>query len=132
MEKIEQKLLNHSVDYAKELIIDTLEFYPFGAYIDTIDNVHPLEFEYDKKKQPTVERVLNSLTQYCEKELADKKMMAYALTFESEVKLSEDADALKCITIEIKTENAEKLPQYFIPYHVNDKKVTFDEMFAVK
>ncbi len=133
MENIEQKLLNHSVDYAKELIVDTLEFYPFGAFIDTIDNVHPLEFDYDKKKQPTVETVLNSLTKYCETELANKKIKAYALTYESEVKLSENTDTLKCITVEIKTKNSEQFPKYFVPYHINEnKKVTFDEMFAVK
>ncbi len=132
MEDIVQKLLNHSADYAKELIVDTLEFYPFGAYIDTIDNVHPLEFEYDKKNQPTVETVLNSLTKYCETEVADKKMKAYALTYESDVKLSADVDTLKCITIEIKTIEEDNIPKYFIPYHINDNKVMFDEMFGVK
>jgi hypothetical protein len=133
MEDIVQKLLNHSVEYAKELLIDTLEFYPFGAYIDTIDNVHPLEFEYDKKNQPTVEIVLNSIDKYCKTEMANDKMKAYALTYESEVKLSEDSDTLKCITVEIHLNNNDVLPKYFIPYQLNDEdKVSFKEMFAVK
>ena len=45
-----EKLIEHSFEYAQELIIDTKEFYPFGAYIDTIGNVHPLEFEFNPKK----------------------------------------------------------------------------------
>ena len=133
MQDIIQKLLDHSVEYAKELLVDTLEFYPFAAYIDTIDNVHPLEFEYDKKNQPTVETVLNTLTKYCKTELANDKMKAYALTYESEVKLSKDGDTLKCITIEIHTKDDNELPKYFVPYQINDdNKVSFDEMFAVK
>ena len=132
MEDIIQKLLDHSVEYAKELIVDTLEFYPFGAYIDTIDNVHPLEFEYDKKNQPTVEIVLNALTKYCETEMSEDKMKAYALTYESEVKLSDDEPILKCITVEIKSKTDSNLPKYFVPYHINDENVvSFDEVFAV-
>jgi hypothetical protein len=133
MEDIAQKLLNHSVEYAKELLIDTLEFYPFGAYIDNIENVHPLEFEYDKKNQPTVEIVLNSLNKYCKTEMANDKMKAFALTYESEVQLSKDEDTLKCITVEIHIHDGDTLPKYFIPYHINDEnKVSFDEIFAVK
>jgi len=133
MEDIVQKLLDHSIEYAKELLFDTFEFYPFGAYIDTIDNVHPLEFEYDKKNQPTVEIVLNSLTKYCKTEMANSKMKAYAITYESEVKLSESENSLKCITVEIHTSDKNVHPKYYVPYHINEEdKVSFDDIFAVK
>ncbi|HIP35885.1 MAG TPA: hypothetical protein EYG85_03430 [Crocinitomix sp.] len=132
MTDIIQKLLEHSTDYAKELLIDTKEFYPFGAYIDTIDNVHPLEFDYNKKIQPTVSTVLESLTKYCENEMTNDRMKAYALVFESEVQLEEDQPKLKCITVQLIDKVDKKLPTFYIPYHIsNNQEVSFDEMFGV-
>ena len=43
------KIIEHSYEYAKDILTDTGELYPFGAYIGIEENVHPLEFEYDKK-----------------------------------------------------------------------------------
>ena len=45
-----EDLMDHSIDYAQDLLDETLEFYPFGAWIDTKGGVHPLEFEFDKNK----------------------------------------------------------------------------------
>ncbi|MGV6861545.1 MAG: hypothetical protein ACWA41_07220 [Putridiphycobacter sp.] len=131
MADILNKILDHSFEYAKELLVDTMEFYPFGAYIDTIDNVHPLEFDYDKKNQPTVETVLNSIEKYCVTELKSDNMKIYALTYESEVVLEENGPTLKCITVEVK--GHEDYPIFYQPYSISEEnELKLDEIFAVK
>ena len=128
-----QKMIDHTFEYAQELLIDTKEFYPFGAYIDTIGNVHPLEFDFNPKKMPTVGIVLDSLTKYCETEMAADKMRAYALAFEADIKLSEDQDSKACIGVNLFHVDETDLPDLFMPYLADESgNLTFDSIFGVK
>jgi len=45
-----ENIIDHSIEYAQDLIEGTLEFYPFGSFTDTKGQVHPLEFEFNEKK----------------------------------------------------------------------------------
>ena len=128
-----QKMIDHAFEYAQDLLNDTKEFYPFGAFIDTIGNVHPLEFDYNPKKMPTVGIVLDSLTKYCEGEMAENKMKGYSLTFEAEIKLDEDAPAKTCIATSIKHAEDTETPDFYMPYSIGEEgDVTFEDLFAVK
>ena len=127
-----EKLIDHSFEYAQRLLIDTKEFYPFGAYIDTIGNVHPLEFEFNPKKMPQVKDVIESLTKYCENEMADEKMNGYAITYESQVKMNEDDTENSCITISIKHTSETKIPTFYQPFNIIDETVEFEDIFGVK
>jgi hypothetical protein len=127
------KILDHSFEYAQELLEDTKEFYPFGAFIDTIGNVHPLEYEYNPKKMPQVGEVLEALTKYCEEEMAEKRMHAYGLTFEANVKIAENEPEKTCIGIQVKHITEKNLPDFYQPYAFDaDKKPTFEAVFAVE
>lgn len=128
-----EKLIEHSFEYAQELLIDTKEFYPFGAYIDTIGNVHPLEFEFDPKNMPQVKTVLDSLTKYCETEMAENRMHAYGLAFEAELQLKEDESQKTCIGLKVKHQTESNLPDFYQEYSFNDDQLPkFEDIFAVK
>jgi len=128
-----EDLMDHSIDYAQDLLDETLEFYPFGAWIDTKGGVHPLEFEFDKKQMPTVEKVLSELKIYCESEMAANKMNAYALTFESELVLAEDEPAVKCISLDIVHQDEKNIPKFYVPYSIDEsQQVEYGELFGVK
>ena len=128
-----QKMIDHSFEYAQELITDTKEFYPFGAFIDTIGNVHPLEFDFNPKQMPTVGKVLESLSAYCEGEIEAKKMRGYALTFEAELQLEEDQPAKTCIALEIKHIEEASIPSFYQPFSLDDNNTPlFEDIFAVK
>ncbi len=127
-----EKLVEHSFEYAQELLVDTKEFYPFGAFIDTIGNVHPLEFEYDPKNMPQVKTVLESLTSYCETEMAENRMHAYGLTFEAELQMEENGPQETCIGLTVKHETEQDLPDFYQVYTFNDEAPEFGEIFAVK
>jgi hypothetical protein len=127
------KILDHSSEYAKELLIDTGELYPFGAYIGLEGNVHPVEYEYDKKNMPTVGVVIDALSKYCETEMKEGKILAYGLTYEASVQLEKDADFVDTFVIDIVIKDGTDVPLYYYPYHISaNKTVTFDDPFAVK
>jgi hypothetical protein len=130
MNELNEKLLEHCDGYATEMLKETGESYPFGAYIDTIDNVHPLELEFDPKKMPKVGAVIEGLQAYCKEEVTAERMKAYAICFEAEVALSE-AEVLMTVCIDI-TNSEEETPLFYLPYTKSEMGVGVQEMFAVK
>jgi len=133
MNNITKKIIDHSFEYAKDLLEDTGQCYPFGAFVDNAEIVHPLEFEItDKKNIPNNESVMWSLNKFCETELEEKRIIAYALTYEANVQLEEDKPAVETIAIDI-VDNTNSQPHYYFPYEKNNEgKITFGEPFAVK
>lgn len=128
-----EKILEHSSEYAKGLLMDTGEIYPFGAYIGIEGNVHPVEYDYDKKNMPTVGVVIDALTKFCDSETKAGKMLAYGLTYEASVQLEKDADFVDTFVIDITTKDAAKAPLYYYPYQISaNMTVKFNEPFAVK
>ncbi len=128
-----EKILEHSSEYAKELLMDTGEMYPFGAYIGIEGNAHPVEYDYDKKNMPTVGVVIEALTKFCDTEMKAEKMLAYGLTYEASVQLKKDADFVDTFVIDIVTKGEKEIPLYYYPFSISaNKTVKFEESFAVK
>lgn len=126
MNEIEKKLIDHSVEYAAELLEETGESYPFAAYIDTVGNVHPLEMEIDKKNVPTIGKVVDILEKYCIEESEKETMQAYCLSYEVKVQLNEntttDAIAFDCYF------GKERLKKsYLLTFEYVDKKTWVEE-----
>jgi len=129
-----EKLLEHSIEYASDLLVETGESYPFGAFIDTIGNVHPLEMEVtDTKNMPKIGQVIEALTIYCEGELAEGKLKGYALAYEVRLQLEEGAAPQDAIAFEMKHIEQESIDLFYLPYStLQDKKVELGNIFAVK
>lgn len=130
MNEINEKLLEHCDEYATDILKDTGECYPFGAYIDTIDNVHPLEMEFDPKNMPKVGAVLEGLEKYCKDEIAANRMKAYAICCEAAVDLTEE-ESLTTVCIDI-TNPTEETPLFYLPYKTSELGTGVQELFAVK
>jgi hypothetical protein len=127
-----QSLIDHSYEYAVDLLDDTGEFYPFAAFTDKAGQVHPLEFEVDKNKMPNNSQVLEALTAWCTKEYESKGITGYALVFEAAVTLEEGKPAIDTICMDIATVDEENLPIYYFPYELKEEgKVVYGEAFAV-
>jgi hypothetical protein len=128
-----QKIIDHSFEYAKELLEATGEFYPFGAYLDMSGQVHPLEFELDKKNMPTNGQVIEGLTIYCSEEMKSGKISAFGITFDAGVQLKESAEAIDTVAIDITLSSGKVEPVYYFPYQIDKQaKAIFGEAFAVK
>lgn len=133
MSSFKDQIIEHSYEYAKDLLTDTGAIYPFGAFIGREGHVHPLEFDFDKKNMPTNEQVIEGLTKYCREEMAKGSILAYGLTYEASVQLEEDGDFIDTFAIDIVTSEDEQPPVYYYPYTIKEnKEVVFGEQFAVK
>jgi len=134
MTNFTQKIIDHSFEYAKDLLTDTGQCYPFGATIDKSGIVHPLEFEIeDKKNMPNNETVITGLRRYCETEMSAKNIKAYGITYEAVVQLEADADGIDTIAMDIVESNGEIIPFYYFPYSINSlDMVVFGDTFAVR
>ncbi len=132
MNKEIESILDHSLEYAKGLLVEHKEFYPFGAFTDKTGQVHPLEFDVDTKNIPNNGKVIDTLEKYCSKELQESRLTGYGLTFEVQLQLSEDSPVVDAIAIEIYHANEENIPMYYLPYSIQDDEVSFDSVFAVK
>lgn len=127
-----EKLLEHSVEYASELLVETGESYPFGAFIDTIGNVHPLEMEIDPKKVPTIGQVIENLKSYCEGEMKASKMNGYALAYEVSLQLDEAGSKTDAIAIDMKHLENETPPLFYLPFQqIEKRKALPGELFGV-
>ncbi|MDP2724501.1 MAG: hypothetical protein Q8O72_17255 [Bacteroidales bacterium] len=129
---LSQILIDHSYEYAVDLLDDTGEFYPFAAFTDKAGQVHPLEFEVDKNKMPNNSQVLEALTAWCTNEFKSGGITGFALVFEAAVTLEEGKPSIDTICMDITTTDQSDLPIYYFPYKVNDDgTVTYSEAFAV-
>lgn len=137
-----KKLLEHSLEYAKELLNETGECYPFAAYADRKGVVHPLEMEVDKNNIPQAGKVTETLRKYCETESFEKRMTAYCLAYEVAVQFTETekGDAIAFELIDSEQNHKEII---YLPFKIKPKdtwetdnedfeRAIFDGVFAVK
>ena len=133
MSSFTEKIIKHSHEYAKDLLTDTGTIYPFGAFIGREGNVHPLEYDYDKKNMPTNEKVIEALAKYCRKEMRQGNILAYGLTYEASVQLEEEGSFIETFVIDVFTNEKEQPPVFYYPYNIKEnKEVVLGEPFAVK
>jgi hypothetical protein len=127
-----KKLLDHSVEYATELLTETGECYPFGAYIDTVGNVHPLELEIDPKNVPQIGKVVDSLDKYCKAEMTENRMRGYCLSYEVKVQLSE-SKSTDAICFDLVHTEEKDIPKFYLPFlPLGERKTEVGDLFAVK
>lgn len=124
-------LLTHCEEYAKDLLNETLDFYPFGAFTSKVEQVHPIEMDPENKNSIKNGQVVESLLTYLTGEFDKKEVLAYATVYEVQFQLSEGEEASTAFAVDIVNSQSEE-PIFYYPYQVNGTAVTFDEPFAVK
>lgn len=133
MDTYTQQITEQMTEYAKELLEDTGEFYPFGAFIDAAGQVHPLEYEIeDKKNMPPNGVVIDSLSAYCSSEFQSGRMLAYGLCYESEVLLERGKAPVDTITVDVVSSLDAEVPLYYYPFSIRGESIRYGEAFAVK
>ncbi len=134
MNILTQKIVKHSLEYAYDLLTDIGQCYPFGAFVDRNEVVHPLEFEIqDKKNIPNNETVVSGLRKYCKTEFKANRIIAYGIVYEASVQLKADAQHIDTIAMDIMDNTDGSNPIYYFPYKIESSGVVnFGETFAVK
>lgn len=124
-------LLDHCEEYAKELLKETLDFYPFGSFISKTEQVHPLELEPEDKNATKNGQVVDSLLKYLTAEFEQKEMLAYATVYEVQFQLNQDEPSSKAFAIDIVNSKSEE-PIFYYPFQIKGTSIVYSEPFAVK
>lgn len=136
-----KKMLDHVTEYATELLHETGDCYPFGAFIDRAGNVHPLEMEIDKNNIPQLHKVVDALNTYCKTEFENKNIAGYCISYEVRVTLNEH-ETTDAVAFDITHVSEQNLPQYYLPFKIipkdqwsddpDFKRAEVREIFAVR
>lgn len=127
-----QSIIDHSLEYAKELLSQTGELHPFGAFTDKVGQVHPLEMEIDKKSIPTNGKIIETLWNFCMEEMDNDRITAFGVAMESSIQIEEGKDPIDALVLIANHKNDEDLPAYCTPFTISgESKVEYGEMFAV-
>lgn len=126
-----QELIDHCSEYAKKLLSETLDFYPFGAFVSKAEQIHPLELEPEDKNGTKNGEVVESLLKYLSSEYDKGEIIAYATVYEVQYQLEQDEPATNAIAIKIINKESNE-PVFYYPYKVKGTSVVFESPFAVK
>jgi hypothetical protein len=127
-----QTIINLSLEYATDMLEQSAELHPFGAFTDNSGQVHPVEMEINKKDIPTNGKIIETLWNMCIEEMENDRISAFGITFESSLKFSENEESKDVIVVIPKHITEENLPAYCTPFTISKEgNVETGEMFAV-
>ena len=132
MTDLMQQIINSGLDYANDLLEGGDEFYPFGIYVDNDKNVHPFEYEFDKKNMPSNGQISEWIESFCREEMAKKRILAYCIASNASVKLEETKPFIETVCFDITYPAETETPLYYVPFNSKNGKTKFGEIFAVK
>jgi hypothetical protein len=111
---LHQALVEHSLETAKQMLDQTNEFHPFGAFLGKNGTVHPLGVEVDKKNIPSN---------------GDLIQEHYSLCYEVSIQLVASRNPTDAICVEIKVKD---VPKFYLPFSKSGETFVYDEVFAVE
>ena len=133
MEDDVQKLLDFSFDFAKDILLDTNDIYPFASVLNKKGEVRHVGFQGDEDHEPKARDVIEVIHQYCEEQFNEGLIQAYALTYEVMVELDTEIEPSDAFVVDIMHTDDDALPLYYFPFKfIADVKLEFGECFAVK
>jgi hypothetical protein len=127
------RLINHSVDTA-ELFLNQMkgEFYPFGAVLQSNDELIPVSY-WDGSECPLSTPMITVLKSNFEERAAQNEVIAYAITYDSLVRPSADAEKADTIVIDYFDTRTNQLIRYHCPYKLTaNHAVVFGEPWATR
>lgn len=122
-----EKLLNSLIPFAQQMLEKHDEFYPFGMYINTKDEIVATG-EDSYEDHPESQQVINSLIQIFQKQ--KQNILAAGIAFDSKIGI-EDNQKSDAIAIQLEEKNGKAILAH-LPYKKNNEKFEFGEMLFSK
>ena len=115
-----QKLIDYSVSFAKTLLAEFKEFYPFASTINIDGELIPFGL-YEGDEFPDSKDLSSKLELLLEKQLEDKKKRAFAITTDVVVKRSDAENSHNAISIKIRQSGTKEYKVYFFEYNLSEE-----------
>ena len=122
---LHQDLVEHCLETAKQMLDQTNEFHPFGAFLGKNGTVHPLGVEVDKKNIPSNGDLIQQLNDLAKVE----EIEHYSLCYEVSIQLETSRNPTDAICVEIKVTG---IPRFYLPFSKSGETFVYEEVFAVE
>jgi len=128
-----EKLLGATVPFAKDMLDKYGEFYPYGAALQTDDQVGLLQGG-PEGDSPPVQEVLDAVMEALREEAGEGKIRACAVCIDMRVARPGETEKTDAVCVQLEHSDGEAIDVY-IPYSKStdgedDGGVEFGEMFA--
>ena len=115
-----QKLIDYSVSFAKTILSESKEFYPFAAAINHAGELVPIEF-FEGDDFPDSHELATKLEILLDQQIADGIKRSYCVTLHVLVRQIESENSKDAISIRIKHKEVENKTVYYLTYSLTDK-----------
>jgi hypothetical protein len=128
-----QSIIDYCYMFAKYMLFESKEYYPFGAIIDNSGELIPVGYKDNETDMPESQRVINELNAHFEDDLKNNKIKAYGVTYDVRVQINDSGDRSDAILIDIVHRDSSEIRQYYFTYSWNEKgELTFGKSFSMK
>lgn len=120
--KRHKKIIDYSLSFAKTLLADFHEFYPFAAAVSNEGELIPITF-YDGDEFPGSKDLSRKLEILLEKQLEENKKRAIAVTTDVLVTRPDAKNSHDAISIRIRQSGTKEYKVYFFEYNLSKENV---------
>jgi len=127
-----QSIIDYCHMFAKHMLLESKEYYPFGAIIDNNGELIPVGYKDNETDMPESQKVINELTSHFKDDLKNNKIRAYGVTYDVRVQINDSGDKSDAILIDIIHRESSEIPQYYFTYSWTEKgELIFGESFGM-
>ena len=123
-----QSLIDYCHAMAEKFLVESQEFYPFGAYIKTNGELVLAGF-HDGDEFPLSQTVIDNLKCEFDKSLFSTNIIrAYSITYDTKVTNSNFPNSIDSIAMKLVSRDNNLV--YYFPYKITDNQITFYESWV--
>ena len=128
-----QSIIDYSYEFAKHMLNNGKEYYPFGAQIENNGELVAVAQEDNETDFPDSLKVIKALESEFEKRFFNRQIKAYALTYDVKVQINDLGEKSDAICIDITHKNSNDIPRYFFTYSWNEnEELIFGQSFGME
>lgn len=128
-----QSIIDYCYMFAEHMLIESKEYYPFGAIIDNNGELIPVGYKDNDTDMPESQKMIDELTTHFSNDLNENKIKAYGVTYDVRVQINDSGDKSDAILIDIVHRDFSDIPQYYFTYSwTGNDELIFGESFGIK
>ena len=114
------RVVNNCIEFAKLMLNESREFYPFAAQLSVDNKIIPTSFS-DGDEFPKSQTILDGLKQQLDIKLKNKLIICYSIAFDGRVKRNENSELSDAIIINVEHIELQETYIKYYPYLFSKK-----------
>ena len=129
-----EQIIEYCTSFAKRMLSEEeKEFYPFGAFINNLNELVPVGVDSGYEEFPKSKDVIDNLREFSNKELKSNKIKAFAIAYDVRVTDDENGQKSDALLIDITHKDKNNIPVYYYHYSWNsENKLEFEKGYGIK